>query len=162
MKRKVMFALFFFLALALYFPVFTTAEAEGCDAGDLDCKIDKGYSCLQEEIDARNCMSLGSDEKVFSFIATGRCKPEVISDSNYASSSHTSPDIKYTSLALLGGVSDGYAKDWLISKNRTTTSINWLLQIDTTSVTGEMTCGIKYPTSATANATAATKECRTR
>src|SRR3989344_3691808 len=139
MKRKVMFSLFFLLILVSYFSAFALAELKTCEPSDSACKIDNGYSCLNDAIGNRTCLRLGSEDKVFSLISTGECKPEVVSDSKFKT------DIKYTALALLGGASDNDAESWLVSKNQTATTIDWLLQVDTTE-TGELICDITYGT----------------
>src|SRR3989344_420664 len=144
MKRKVMLSLFFFLVLASYFSTFAIAELKECDLSDTACKIDNGYSCLEEQIETRTCARLGSEDKVFSLIASGECEDEVVIDANFKTS--TASGIKYTALALLGGASDNDAEAWLISKNRTTDTIDWLLQIDT-SDSGELVCDITYGSS---------------
>ena len=146
MKRKVMLSLFFFLVLASYFSTFAIAELKECDLSDTACKIDNGYSCLEEQIETRTCARLGSEDKVFSLIASGECEDEVVNDTNFKTS--TASAIKYTALALLGGASDNDAEAWLISKNRTTDTIDWLLQIDT-SESGDLICDITYATSST-------------
>src|SRR3990167_1455996 len=146
MKRKVMLSLFFFLVLAPDFSTFAIAELKECDLSDTACKIDNGYSCLEEQIETRTCARLGSEDKVFSLIASGECEDEVVNDTNFKTS--TSLGIKYTALALLGGASDNDAEAWLISKNRTTDTIDWLLQIDT-SESGDLICDITYATSST-------------
>src|SRR3989344_6315317 len=108
MKNKVMLISFLFLILASYFAAFVFAEIKVCEDGDDKCRIDNAYSCLDDEIGARTCSRLGADEKVFSLIAAGECKPEVESDAKFKS------DIKYTSLAVLGGATGKDSQDWLI------------------------------------------------
>ncbi len=135
MKNKVMLISFLFLILASYFAAFVFAEIKVCEDGDDKCRIDNAYSCLDDEIDARTCSRLGADEKVFSLIAAGECKPEVESDAKFKS------DIKYTSLAVLGGATGKDSQDWLISKNRTTTNLDWFLQIESPSATA---CTVSY------------------
>ena len=139
-EKKVMLSLFLFFILASFLVTLTLGQLKECEEGDDSCKIDNAYSCLQEEIDTKTCGRLGSDEKVFSLISVGECKSEVTSDSKFQT------DVKYTSLALLGGAGSNGTQSWIISKNRTTDNIDWFLQIDTTEA-GELTCDIKYSSS---------------
>src|SRR3989344_3368045 len=126
MKIKVTFFSFLFLAVVLVLSSFISAAANitSCEQGDDNCRIDNAYTCLEDKIDTRTCAKLGSDEKAFALIATGDCKSEVISDSKYKS------DIRYTSLALLGGATKNGTEEWLVSKNRTTDNLDWFLQIE--------------------------------
>ncbi|MEK6760557.1 MAG: hypothetical protein AABX93_01390 [Nanoarchaeota archaeon] len=135
MKSKVMLISFLFIIFASYFAAFAFAEVKVCEEGDDNCKIDNAYSCLNDEIDAKTCSRLGSDEKVFSLITAGECKSEVESDSKFKS------DIRYTSLAVLGGATGKNSQEWLISKNRTTTNLDWFLQIESPSATS---CTVSY------------------
>ncbi|MBI2043418.1 hypothetical protein HYT25_03450 [Candidatus Pacearchaeota archaeon] len=142
--KKAVLSLFLFLMIVSFLANLTFAQIQECEPDDDDCKIDNGYICLQDKIDTRTCSSLTSEEKVFSLIATGDCKSEVTSDSNFKT--NTALGIKYTSLAFLGGASTSGDKDWLISKNRTADNIDWLLQIDTAE-TGTLACKVSYGTS---------------
>lgn len=129
MKNKVALGLLFFSILFLFVLNISAAQnITSCDAGDKTCKISNGYACLQKNIDAKKCSSLGSDEKVFSFITSGSCSSEVESDSKYRSSNQGS--LRYTSLALLGGADSNNPEEWLASKNKTTDNLDWFLQIE--------------------------------
>ena len=128
MKKSAVFGLFLFVALALFLSNFALAQSEDlkeCEAGDDSCKIDNAYTCLNEQIDLKSCTRLSSDEKVFSLISVGECKTEVTGDPKFQT------DLKFTSLALLGGASSNSSENWLVSKNRTTDNIDWFLQIET-------------------------------
>ncbi len=129
-KQMFLFSIFMIIILAS----FTIAQENAtCGAGDNSCKIDKGYSCLKGEIKDKGCSSLSPEEKVFSLLASGECESQVISDSKYKS------DIKYTSQAIIAGSSD--AKSWLFGKNRTSTGIDWFLEIESPKAT---TCTVDY------------------
>ncbi len=131
MKRHVfLFSIF----MIMFFAFFVIAEEDVCE--DDNCKIDKAYSCLREEIDDKECDNLSPEEKVFSLLAVGKCKSEVIDDSRYKS------DIKYTSQAIIAGSSN--AKSWLFEQNRTSTGIDWFLEIESPKTT---TCDVSYSSS---------------
>jgi hypothetical protein len=137
MKKQVfLFSIF----IVMFFASFVIAEEIVCE--DNDCKIDKAHSCLEEKIDDKECDNLASEEKVFSFLATGKCKAEVLDDSKYKS------DIKYTAQVILGlkeSNSDSTeAEEWLFEKNRTTTGIDWFLEIESPEATS---CTVSYSSS---------------
>ncbi len=138
-ERLLLFCLF-----AIILSSFAAAAIAECAAGDDACQIDNGYSCLNDEISNKTCSNLGSEEKVFSLLATGKCSSEVKDDSKYKS------DIKYTSQTILGmqeaGSVNSDAKSWLFSKNRTTDSIDWFLEIESPNQT---TCTVSYSSSNT-------------
>lgn len=128
MKKSVIFSLFLFVTLSLFLSNFASAQSEDlkdCEAGDDSCKIDNAYTCLNEQIDLKTCARLSSDEKVFSLLSVGECKSEVTGDSKFQT------DLRYTSLALLGGASSNSSESWLVSRNRTTDNLDWFLQIET-------------------------------
>ena len=125
MKKKVMLSLFLFFIIASFLPGFTFAQLKECVAGDDSCRIDNAYTCLNDAIDLKTCARLSSDEKVFSLLSVGDCKSEVTSDAKFQT------DIKYTSLALLGGAGSNGTENWIVSKNRTTDNLDWFLQIET-------------------------------
>lgn len=137
-KQVVLFA----LTLFIFFGFVIAQEDIVCELGDDNCKIDKAYSCLRGEIDDKGCDNLSPEEKVFSLLATGKCKAEVLDDSRYKS------DLKYTSQAILGfketGSSSSSAKSWLFGKNRTSIGIDWFLEIESPE---ETTCTVDYSSS---------------
>ena len=142
MKNKVTVYLLFFSILFLFLANISAAQnVTSCDAGDKNCRISNGYVCLQKNIDAKKCSSLGSDEKVFSFISSGECESEVESDSKYRSTNTGS--IRYTSLAILGGATSNDPEEWLASKNKTTDNLDWFLQIESSD---ETSCTITHGT----------------
>src|SRR3989304_4240301 len=109
MKKSV--ALLSILMLAFYISLnIVSAQISECEAGDEQCRIDEGYSCLSEQIDKKTCSKLSSDEKIFSLLATGDCNSEVTDDAKYQS------NIKYTAQAILGQGGDNDAEDWLLTK----------------------------------------------
>jgi len=139
MKRQVVL---FALTLFIFFGFVIAQEDVVCESGDDDCKINEAYSCLIEKIDNRGCDNLSPEEKVFSLLATGKCKAEVLDDSRYES------DLRYTSQAIFGlekiGSSTSEAKEWLSTKSRTSIGIDWFLEIESPSQTS---CTVTYSSS---------------
>lgn len=132
-KRLYVFTILFLsIVFASFFLVAQSSEIV-CEAGDDDCKINKGYSCLEEKIDSRGCASLSSGERVFSLLASGECRSEVEADNKFMS------DEKYTAQAILalGGHDD--AEEWLLTASSIPQDITWFLQIDSDDAT---TCEI--------------------
>ena len=134
MKKKV-FAIFLFLLVSSIF--FVSASSN-------QTTEEKAYSCLTNKI--TDCSSLSTEEKVFSVLALGKCKNELISDS---SSNQCWPKsgctIKTTAQAILAlsksGTSTSSAEVWLSNKNMSFTGMNWFLQVDTNNATS---CTVTY------------------
>ncbi|MCK5043630.1 hypothetical protein KAR52_01345 [Candidatus Pacearchaeota archaeon] len=129
MKKSALFGVLFILLI--FTLTFTIAEEN-------DSIEDSAYACLESKVKG-NCDSLSVEEKIFSLLAIGECKSEVLADSNYKS------DIKLTAQAIMAldrmGANTDEAEEWLLSKNTTTENIIWLLQIATDEGT---TCSINY------------------
>ncbi len=127
--KKLVFLFSIFLVL-IFFTFFVIAEEHdiACDDGDADCKVDKAYSCLNEKIDDKTCEDLSSEERVFSLLATGKCKAEILDDSRYNS------DLRFTSQALLGlhnfGFNTDETEEWILSQERASSGIDWFLEIE--------------------------------
>ena len=123
------------------------------DSGDISIsetdetsKINKAYDCLKEKIDDKECDSLTLEQKIFSFLATSKCKSELMEDSSnnecWPSGDCTIKDTAQASLALSQrGSSSSKVGDWLISQNTTPSDLIWYLQIETTS---SSECDISY------------------
>lgn len=139
MNKKV--PLFVFLMLLFLAPIMAAVNISTCADGDSNCKVNNAYLCLQDKINTKKCSALSSEEKVFSLLATGLCKNEVTKDSKFKS------DIKFTAQAVLGmeksGSDSKQARDWLISQNRTSTGIDWFLEIESPKATA---CAVKTST----------------
>ncbi|PIO08569.1 hypothetical protein COU59_01150 [Candidatus Pacearchaeota archaeon CG10_big_fil_rev_8_21_14_0_10_34_12] len=116
------------LAFAVFPLMFAQAANETCSAGDDSCKIDNGYSCLNQKINDKECDNLAPEEKVFSLIAAGKCLSEVKDDSQFED------DIIYTSQSVIGmkesGSVDSDTKKWLFGQNRTSEGIDWFLEVE--------------------------------
>lgn len=130
-KRMLLFSVF----ALIFFSSFIVA-LETCEDGDVSCKTNNAYSCLNDKIDTKGCSALSSSEKVFSALATGDCKSDLTSDSNFKS------DVKFTAQTVLalGGNADG--EDWLLDEaTRTPTKMDWYLQTESTEATD---CTVSY------------------
>lgn len=143
-KKVLLFGVLFLFLLVL--PVILAADANLTDDSTDSQKIDAAYTCLRDKIDERTCSVLTSEEKIFSLLAAGKCKSEVLSDSNENKCWPKSGcNIKTTAQAILAldnsGSATSTAEDWLIAKNTTPTNLDWLLEIESNKAT---TCKIKY------------------
>ena len=101
---------------------------------------EKAYTCLEGKVKDK-CSSLSSEARIFSLLAIGECKDDVISDSTYKS------DTKLTDQAILAldqaNINTDEAEEWLLSQNTTPSNMVWLLQIENLEE-GETTCTITY------------------
>lgn len=130
-------AFLFGILILVFFAHSVTAQE--CTEGDKSCKIDKARSCVEEKINDKGCSALSSEERVFSLLALGKCKNEVKDDSKLMS------DVKFTAQAILAlknsGSSVSEEKSWLISQNRTSTGLNWFLEIESPEA---IKCSVSY------------------
>ena len=136
MKREM---LLFSILIFVFFAYSVMAQETECAEGDEICKINKAHSCIEEKINDKGCSGLSSEERVFSLLAIGECKNEVKDDSKLMS------DVKFTAQAVLAlknsGSSVSEEKSWLISQNRTSTGLNWFLEIESPEATK---CSVSY------------------
>ncbi|MEX0932523.1 MAG: hypothetical protein WDZ77_00270 [Candidatus Pacearchaeota archaeon] len=130
-KRLLLITLVLFvsvLALSLI-----NAQAEGCGDEDENCKINAAYSCLNDEIEERECENLSPEELTFSFLAIGQCRDEALDNPRYLG------DLKYTSQILIGlgnSRSDSdEARDWILDQERPSEGLDWFLEIDSQEAT---------------------------
>ncbi len=138
MKRSFVLFAFLFSIFLVSQATFSSAALKECTEGDNGCKIDNGYSCLNGKIADKTCASLSSEEKVFSFLATGKCSSEVKSDSKYEN------EVIYTSQAILGGSSATSAKEWLLDRSKVSEGVDWFLEIESPEATA---CTVDYSNS---------------
>ncbi|MEK9184981.1 MAG: hypothetical protein AAB866_02340 [Patescibacteria group bacterium] len=134
----------------------TCTEDTSSDSSDVSissddetAKINKAYACLDEKIDEKKCSDLTLEQKIFSYLATARCKTELMSDSSneecWPKSSCSIKDTAQAALALSQRSSASKkAGDWLISQNTTPSDLVWFLQIETTHASS---CDISYESS---------------
>ena len=117
--------------------------------------INKAYICLNEEITEKGCENLGLEEQIFSVLATGKCKPDLLeASSNDECWPSGSCNIKSTAQAILaleerGSVGDE-AKDWLLESTVPPRDLNWYLQIESSEATS---CTISYEINSNARTT---------
>lgn len=146
MKKQVFFAVLFLFAIFSVFIVSAANETTTCDANDEDCKVNNAYICLNQKISDKTCNDLSSEERLFSFLATGKCKNQVLDDSKYES------DLKFTSIAAIGmhnsGSDTSDVEDWLKSQERNSIGLDWFLEIESSQATS---CTIKYSSSNNVN-----------
>jgi hypothetical protein len=127
MKRGVFVFILSFL-LILLFPIVLADEIT---------QVEKAYSCLESKINSSKCSSLTFEEKVFSLLAIGNCKNEVIAD-NFSNQCwpKSGCTIKSTSQAMLAldkKTDLKSAENWLLSKTSVPSDIDWFLEIESSS-----------------------------
>ncbi len=138
MKRSALLILLLLISMSFVF-----AQENVTDTAQI--KIDKAYDCLDSKISGR-CSTIAPQEKIFSLLATGQCREEVIADSLNAecwpSSGCTLKQTAQAILALSHTTTDtAKAEEWLISQNASPEDVEWYLQIES----GEETrCVITY------------------
>jgi hypothetical protein len=132
MKKKVLLFSILVIFLILVLPSIIAGETED---------INKSYACLEGKVKDK-CSSLSSEEKIFSLLAIGECKDEVISDPKYKT------DLKSTAQAVLAldkaHADTTEAETWLFSQNATPSNIIWYLEIESLEATN---CTITYSNS---------------
>jgi hypothetical protein len=134
MKKRVLFG---FLTMFLIFSI-SFAIAENLSTSEE--KKDKAYICLGEKVRGK-CSSLSPEERIFSLLAIQECKDEVVSDLT----TYYGSNVKLTAQAILAlskvGGDTSEAEEWLLSKNTTSSDINWYLEIESSE---PITCTIIY------------------
>lgn len=154
MKKRVLIALFIFsvffistFAIAEDNETNSSGEIEVSDATqDSGNAVDNAYSCLREAIDIRECDELSTEEQIFSLLAVGKCKKELLDESNNEECwPRQSCNIKTTSQAMFtihkSGSQTDEIEDWLLDREIPTSDIVWYLQIESPEKTN---CQIKY------------------
>lgn len=136
MKKKVFLFAVLVLSLILISPFIMSAN---------NTQVDKGYTCLEQQIDSKTCSSLSVNEKIFSVLATGKCRSSLISDAGLDNCwPDENCDIKTTAQAILalGKSSTEDARAWLLTQNQTVEDITWYLQIEADADVSQ--CTISY------------------
>lgn len=150
MKKRVLIGLaILFLIMFISF-VFSEDNLTNTDSGSSlsedDEKVNDAYACLENKVSGK-CAALSSEEKIFTLLAIGKCKDEVIAD---ALSDECWPsskcEIKRTAQAILAlDKSTTYdtnpAQEWLLTQQGSPEDVDWYLQIESDS---ETTCTITY------------------
>ena len=135
MKSKVLLSLVFSLFL-IFFLSNISAELN-------TTQINHGYSCLQNK--TANC-STSLDDNIFTLLSINTCKSQVLQAStNETCWPKGTCNVRQTAQALLAlresGSPTSKVENWLISKNRTASNIEWYLQIESSEATD---CSISY------------------
>jgi len=124
-------------------------------------KVEKAYTCLEGKVSGK-CSSLTLDEQLFSLLALAyksdiqsSCKSAVMANSKDNECwPKAGCKLKETALAVIAlnyiGADASKPEAWLLKQNKTSSDLNWYLEIDAREAT---TCAIKYDTS---NSTAST------
>jgi hypothetical protein len=134
MKKEMCFLLLLLLVISVSFVSSATDEISS-----------KAYSCLENKVEGK-CSSLTTEEKIFSLLAIGECKSELLSDSlSNQCWPVESCSVKSTAQAALAlaksGTSVQPAETWLLSKSTAFKDINWYLQVE---ANNESTCTVGY------------------
>ena len=106
-------------------------------------------SNINNKIDEKTCENLSLQEKIFSVLATGKCEDSLIEDTlnNNTCWGEESCNVKLTAQAILAlektDTENSLYKsvNWLSSQNKTSSQINWYLQINAPTNTN---CSINY------------------
>ncbi|VVB79588.1 Uncharacterised protein [uncultured archaeon] len=130
MKKRVI-GVIVFLSIVL-FAVLASAAVEGEEA-----KVNQGYLCLENKVNQSTCNLLTLEQKLFSFLAIGKCLNESLNSASanltcWPNGACTIKDTGQAVFSLTGteGVDLKNAINWLKSKNATATDLVWLLEID--------------------------------
>jgi hypothetical protein len=134
MKKKVYFIFLFLLVSSIFFAA--AANETATDA--------KAYACLESK--TKDCSSLSSEEKIFSLLAIGKCKTELLAEE---SSSNCWPkdncNIKTTSQAILAlrksGDKTTDEENWVLANSVSSPNVEWFMQID---VENKSSCTASY------------------
>ena len=144
MKKKG--SIFVFLVLILLINiVFISAELT---VEDEEEKVALAYDCLKDKIEIKDCTRMTIEQAIFSLLAVGQCKDEVIDGSaDLKCWPKQNCDLKITSQAILAlnevGEDTIEAEEWLMSNNATPTDLDWFLEVDSLVAT---TCKTNYGT----------------
>ncbi len=135
------------LVISLLFVILSASfmAAEGNSTSSDADKINKAYGCLEDKVKGK-CPSLSLEERIFSLLAIGECKEELLSNSKdeecWPKSDCKVKPTAQAILALNGANKDtSRAEEWLLSQNSTPSEIDWFLQIESAEAT---TCNVDY------------------
>ncbi|HDK42474.1 MAG TPA: hypothetical protein ENG87_03785, partial [Candidatus Pacearchaeota archaeon] len=147
MKKGVYLFSVLIISLMLVLQLVIAADVNVSDADDVASKIDKAYGCLEDKV-VDNCDSLSLEEKIFSLLALGECKEELIDEAEGDKECWPSGscDLKLTALATLAldsvGTSTANAEEWLLSQNTIPSNIDWFLEIENSE--DDTSCTVTY------------------
>lgn len=143
MKKGVLFTVLF---LILIFPFALAQETEEVDS-QIN-QVDDAYACLNNQIDSITCAKLSPTQRIFSLMAIGKCKTEMMNDAIEGICWPRSDcSLKITAQAILAleKISDPTtnAENWLLDQNDTPEDVDWFLQIESSQAAE---CEISYST----------------
>jgi hypothetical protein len=139
MKKGLLFSVFLMIILFSF----------SCSAQEDDkLKIDKAYDCLKDNVETR-CSELSFEEKIFTLLSIGRCRKELLDDSNNQECwPKEKCNIEATAKALFAlsrlGESTQKIENWILSKNSTYPNFKWYLEIESSA---DAVCSVKYSNS---------------
>ncbi|MDO8528490.1 MAG: hypothetical protein Q7S06_01200 [Nanoarchaeota archaeon] len=136
MKKE---AIFFIIILFLIINLSLVFAAENTTVSK------KGYDCLAAKVQGK-CSSLAIEEKIFSLLASGQCKDELVSDSLGGECWPKSGcKIKTTAQAIFAlkenSANVEKAINWILTKDAPATQLQWFVQIDSTK---PVKCKVSY------------------
>ncbi len=146
MKKSVLIILFLLISISFVFAENSSGTITTSDDISESTQINKAYQCLNDKITDKKCSGLSASERIFSLLATGKCKTEVLDSSkNKECWPNTKCNLKMTSQAILAlansGANTGDAEKWLLSKKIIPENMDWFLQIESNEAT---TCSVSY------------------
>jgi len=105
-------------------------------------QVNDAYDCLKEKINDKTCEKLGLEEKIFSLLAVGKCRSELMDDSKDDKCwPKQDCNVKATAQATLALGGSSKAEAWLVSQEQAPSELIWYLQIETDE---QSTCTITY------------------
>jgi len=147
MKKKLVIG-YLFLIILISFVVAANSTGTITTSDDVSesTQVNKAYQCLNDKISDKTCDELSSQERIFSLLATGKCKTEVLESSkNEECWPNSKCTLKNTAQAVLAlsnaGTNTDDAEDWLLSKKIIPEKMEWFLQIESNEAT---TCSVSY------------------
>lgn len=140
MKKSVLFILILLFSLT-----FILAEDNLTTTDNSIEQVNNAYDCLNDRVSGQ-CSSLSIEEKIFTVMATGQCKDELVADSLSGECwPNSGCKIKTTAQAILAlsktTKDTKGAEEWLLSEITSPSDVEWYLQIDSTE---EASCKVKY------------------
>lgn len=131
MKKRVLLIFLSLLVLSIFF------VSAANETGTIESRA---YSCLESKVEEKGCSTLSTEEKIFTLLATGKCKTELSSDSLASECWPKSGcKIKTTAQAILAfkniGTSTTKPEAWLLGKITEFDDIDWFLQVESSNAT---------------------------
>jgi len=147
MEKKVLISLLILFSL-LVMPTLLADNHTQEEINVEDSQVEKAYACLANQIESITCSKLSPSERIFSLMATGSCKAEMLAASNSGLCwPRDDCSLKTTAQAVLAlekvSESTTTAENWLLDQNDTPADVDWFLQIEAAE---ESECEITYST----------------